>query len=164
MSKKVITIGNKTYIVDSDTKQMEEVESEADVPTEETEKDSSEKDENDKESVTEPAEDIETKINAAAANVVKELGLDDIKNQIRSISDELKSKGKEKESKKISALLNLEALMNKDVSKMTTREKVIGFFQAMVQNNTTVLKALSEGNAADGGYLFPDKQICLAHA
>jgi HK97 family phage major capsid protein len=68
-----------------------------------------------------------------------------------------KKKLSEKDQKKISDLINLEKLMKKDVSQMTAREKIIGFFQAMVQNNQPVLKALSEGVAADGGYLFPDE-------
>ena len=53
--------------------------------------------------------------------------------------------------------MDLEALMNKNVSEMTTKEKIVGFFQAMVQSNHPVMKALSEGTAADGGYLFPDE-------
>ena len=60
-------------------------------------------------------------------------------------------------SSKALNLLDLETLMNKDVSQMTVNEKVVGFFQAILQNNTTVLKALSEGTPADGGYLFPDE-------
>ena len=62
-----------------------------------------------------------------------------------------------KSEKKISALVDLEKLMNKSVDEMTAKEKITGFFQAMMQNNAPVLKALSEGTAADGGYLFPDE-------
>lgn len=36
-------------------------------------------------------------------------------------------------------------------------EKIVGFFKALVQNDRVALKALSEGVAADGGYLFPDE-------
>jgi len=45
----------------------------------------------------------------------------------------------------------------KTVDDLTKEEKIVGFFQALVRNDTVVLRALSEGVAADGGYLFPDE-------
>lgn len=39
----------------------------------------------------------------------------------------------------------------------TGDEKIIGFWKALVKNDHVALKALSEGVAADGGYLFPDE-------
>ena len=46
--------------------------------------------------------------------------------------------------------------LTKDViSKMTTRQKIVKFFQAAIQADHSSLKALSEGTAGAGGYLFP---------
>lgn len=42
-----------------------------------------------------------------------------------------------------------------EVDKLTKEEKIVGFFHALVSNNTMALKALSEGVNADGGFLFP---------
>ncbi|MHA1305398.1 MAG: phage major capsid protein [Candidatus Heimdallarchaeaceae archaeon] len=47
--------------------------------------------------------------------------------------------------------------MQKEVDGMTKEEKIIGFMQALLTDNKVALKALSEGVAADGGYLFPDE-------
>lgn len=109
----------------------------------------------DTESPVDTEESVDAKIDEATEKIVAKLGLDKIHKKL----DELATAQKESNlpEKKISALMDLEALMNKDVSKMTTKEKIVGFFQAMVQNNTPVLKALAEGTAADGGYLFPDE-------
>ena len=97
-------------------------------------------------------EEVDSKIDAATEKIMASLNLGDIHKKL----DEL-SKAKEVTATKSSALLDLEALMNKDVEKMTVKEKVVGFFQAIIQSNSAVLKALSEGTAADGGYLFPDE-------
>ena len=104
-----------------------------------------------------PAEDttddesVEEKIDEAAEKIVAKLGLDKIQAKL----DKLTAAKTVTSEKKISALMDLETLMKKNVSQMTTKEKIVGFFQAMVQSNHAVLKALSEGTAADGGYLFP---------
>lgn len=94
----------------------------------------------------------EERIDEVAEKIVASLGLDKIHAKLDALSEE-----KGEKNKKISGLMDLEALMNKSVDQMTTREKVVGFFQAMVQSNHAVLKALSEGTPADGGYLFPDE-------
>jgi HK97 family phage major capsid protein len=101
-------------------------------------------------------EAVDAKIDQAAEKIVAQLGLGDLHAKMDKIlSGQSDAKGAP--SKKASGLLDLERLMEKDVSEMTTKEKIVGFFQAMVQNNTPVLKALSEGTPADGGYLFPDE-------
>lgn len=106
------------------------------------------------EETTETEEGVEAKIDEAAEKIVAKLGLDKIYKKL----DELSTAQKEtKTEKKISALMDLEALMNKNISEMTSKEKIVGFFQAMVQSNHAVLKALSEGTTTDGGYLFPDE-------
>lgn len=43
------------------------------------------------------------------------------------------------------------------VDKLQGDEKIIGFFKALLQNNTVALKSLSEGVAVGGGYLVPDE-------
>lgn len=138
MNKKTIEIDGKTYVLkdaDVEVTPKEEVE---DTTTGET--------------VEEVVE--EEKIDEAVEKVVAKLGLDKIQKQLDDIQ---KGQNPSKPEKKISALMDLEALMNKSVGEMTTKEKIVGFFQAMVQNNHGVMKALSEGTAADGGYLFPDE-------
>ena len=96
--------------------------------------------------------DTEEKIEKAAEKIVASLGLDKIHSKLDALSAT-----KTVADNKPSALIDLEALMQKDVSEMTVKEKIVGFFQAMIKNNQPVLKALSEGTAADGGYLFPDE-------
>ena len=46
-------------------------------------------------------------------------------------------------------------IANRD--KLTKEEVIVGFFHALVTGNKRVAKALSEGTAADGGFLFPDE-------
>jgi len=95
---------------------------------------------------------VETdEIDSAVEKIMKSIGIDEINAKIKSIETKITPK-----DEKLTALLDLEKLMKKDVNSMTSREKIIGFFQAMIQRNHTVLKALSEGTAADGGYLFPE--------
>lgn len=143
MSKKV-EIDGKTYIL----KEVDEVETkeeeEAPVETEDTTE----------EEVKET--DVEEAIDAATEKIYAKLGLDKINEKMDKIlSAQTPAVKKEDDGKK--ALINLENLMKKDVSEMTSREKIVGFFQAMLQNNDAVMKALSEGTPADGGYLFPDE-------
>lgn len=45
----------------------------------------------------------------------------------------------------------------KDMDSLTKEEKIVGFWHALVTDNKAVLKALSEGTPADGGYLFPNE-------
>ena len=52
----------------------------------------------------------------------------------------------------------LDGELTKDViSKMTVRQKIVKFFQAAIQADHSTLKALREGTAGAGGYLFPDE-------
>lgn len=147
--KIVKTIDGKQYLVDTESKTMEEVsidKDEVETPVEDT-----------PETTETPKEEVEDEaIQKAAEDVVAGLGLDAIKKQLAELNSKLDKKEIKKDNK-TSQLLDLEALMQKDVSEMTAKEKTVGFFQAILQNNTTVLKALSEGTSADGGYLFPDE-------
>jgi len=146
--KKIVKIDGKTYTVDLDTKELEEVEEkeEEKVETPATEEEEVETTETDEEVSNE-------KIDAAAQKVMKSLGIDKLKEEVKNLTKTVTTNTPEK---KISALCDLEKLMSKDISEMTVKEKIVGFFQGMMQSNHAVLKALSEGTAADGGYLFPE--------
>jgi len=153
--KKIVKINGKTYIVDLDTQKMEEVEgdeSETETVEETVEEETVE--ETKEEEATESEDDVEEKVDEAAEKIMKSLGIDALKKEMKALSTKVETKGTDS---KYSALVDFEKLMNKSVSEMTSKEKIVGFFQGMVQSNTAVLKALSEGTAADGGYLFPDE-------
>jgi HK97 family phage major capsid protein len=90
-------------------------------------------------------EELDEKIQKAADDVICRLA--------KSIDN----KRLEGSGLKINKLLDLDTLMKKDASEMTTSEKVVGFFQALIQKDRIALKALSEGTSADGGYLVPDE-------
>lgn len=54
----------------------------------------------------------------------------------------------------------LQILNGKDISdknSLTKEEKIVGFYHALVMKDVVACKALAEGVAADGGYLFPDE-------
>lgn len=171
--KKIVKIGNKTFIVDSESKEVEEVEAEdgegVEVGAEGVEagegegsdagEDAGEGDGADAGdgAEAEPAEDVEKKIKEATDKVIANLGLDKLSKAVESLETKMTEKSATGKSKKVSALLDLETLMKKDVGEMTSKEKIVGFFQAMLQSNHSVMKALSEGTAIDGGYLFPDE-------
>lgn len=156
MGKKVIKIGDKSYLVDE--KELEEVE----VPEEEVEAPEEEEVEEEvkeeveevaEEEVEEAEEDFDKKLDEAAEKVLSKIGVSDLETRLASLEN---SKVKEVE-KKVTGIIDFEKLMKKDVSEMTANEKIIGFFQAAIRNDTASLKALAEGTAADGGYLFPDE-------
>jgi len=118
MSKK-ITINGKTYIED---------EGAAPETTEEEVKE---------EGVSEEV------IDETAQKILKSLGIDELRKSIAELK-QATSKDNGIDAKTAS-LIDLAGLMKKDVNQLTVQEKIIGFFQAMVQNNQTVMKALSEG-------------------
>jgi len=60
------------------------------------------------------------------------------------------------ENSKLKALFNGKDLV-KEKDTLTKEEKIVGFFHGLVTKNDAVVKALSEGTAADGGYLFPNE-------
>lgn len=142
MSKKTITINGKEYIEKDVDETVEEAQTE-ETPVEETTE----------ETETEESS-VEEQIDAVAEKVVASLGIQKLHEKIDALAQE---KAAPEVNKKNSTLIDLETLMQKDVSEMTSREKIVGFFQAMIKSNEPVLKALSEGTAADGGYLFPDE-------
>lgn len=140
MNKKLVKVNGKSYLLDIDTKTMEEVDVEETPSTEEP------KEEGEKE-----VEEKDEEIDEAVEKVMKSLGIEELKEQVASLTKV------NSEEKKVSALIDLEKLMKKSTEEMTAKEKIVGFFQGILQNNQAVMKALSEGQAADGGYLFPDE-------
>lgn len=105
--------------------------------------------------VEEPAAIPEEIVEEASKKILKSLGLDEMKN---AISELTKASQKDASSEARSkTLIDLAGLMKKDVNQLTAKEKIVGFFQAIMQNDHVAMKALSEGTAADGGYLFPDE-------
>lgn len=167
--KKIVKIGNKTFVVDSETKEVEEVEAEdgagegVEVGAKDTDKDTDEGNGDDSDNVdsgdgageddgegdgaeeVKPAKDVEKKIKEATDKVIANLGLEKLSKAVESLETKMTEKSATGKSKKVSALLDLEVLMKKDVDQMTSKEKIVGFFQAMIQSNHSVMKALSEG-------------------
>jgi HK97 family phage major capsid protein len=105
--------------------------------------------------VEEP-ENLDEEANKAAkiigASLRKELGIDELKKQVESV----KSYMDQPENAKLKTLLHGKNIVT-DKDKLTKEEKIVGFFHALVTRNEAAVKALSEGTAADGGYLFPDE-------
>jgi len=95
-------------------------------------------DEKEDEEKEEEEETLDEKVDDAAEKIMAKIDPERIKAQILK---DLK-KDMEVKDKKISDLVDLEKLMKKDVSEMTAKEKILGFFQAMIRNDKTVLKAL----------------------
>ena len=94
-------------------------------------------------------EGLDDKVDAAAEKILASIDPDAIKENV------LKQL-KEKDNSKVSSMLGKEYL-TKDVSKMTGREKGVTFAQAVIRGDTGVLKALSEGQTIEGGYLVPEE-------
>lgn len=97
--------------------------------------------------------DSETKAAAAAigSQLRKELGLDVISEQLKDLTEKHID---QPENSKLKEILNGKDLV-KDKASLTAEEKIIGFYHGLVTDDKEVLKALSEGVNADGGYLFP---------
>ena len=133
MGKKFVKINGKSYMMDTDTSDLEEAVVEGE-PSEEINEGT-------------PKEEgvSEEKIDEAAEKVAKSLGIDKLFSKMNEIEAKMNSSEKSEVAKKMSSLLDLGNLMKKGVDKMTAKEKIVGFYQAMMQSNHEVLKALSEG-------------------
>lgn len=151
-------VKGKTYIIDDKNLEAVDVDEEEKPKDEEIsegegdggdggkDEDDAGKEEGEDADVKEEAEEkFEKKLDKATEKVLKTLGVDKMKNEI----SDMKEKFEKKTDTKISALIDLEKLMKKGVDEMTSREKILGFFQGIMRNDKTVLKALSEGVAAD---------------
>lgn len=108
-----------------------------------------EKEEEVKEEEVKEEEVKEEEVKEVAEKISKYLNLGELKAKIDALV-ERKGPGV---AKKIFSEVDLK----KDTDSWTKEEKIVGFFTALVRNDKVALKALGEGVAADGGYLFPDE-------
>lgn len=123
-------------------KNTPEEETEEGVEEEEAEEEAEEEEEEETE------EETEEEVKEVAKKISKYLNLDGLQKKMDKII--------KKDSQMAKKLFSAEDT-KKEVENMTKEEKIVGFFSALVQNDTARIKALSEGVAADGGYLFPDE-------
>lgn len=112
---------------------------------EETEEEKEEETEKEEEGTEAEEEEVAEK---AAKKISKYLDLEALKTKIDKVIGRDESLAKK---------IYSESDLLKDKDNLTAEEKIVGFFQAMVNQDRVALKALSEGVAADGGYLFPDE-------
>lgn len=102
----------------------------------------------------EQRKEMETMAGDMAKKIVAGLGLE----KIADLSDKvekLMSKESVVDSKMVKILGGKDYL--KDADKLTKNEKIVGFFHALVTNNESAMKALSEGTSGDAsGYLLPE--------
>ena len=142
MSKKYIMAGGKKiYLKDGeDASEVLEEDEEVEVAAEDTEEVEPELDEK----VDEVAEKI-------VSSVTKRLGLDNLNEKVNEVLAN-QANGNSK---------IMEILKGKDLAKgkdqLTKDEKIVAFYHALVTDDKAVIKALSEGTAADGGNLFPNE-------
>jgi HK97 family phage major capsid protein len=94
---------------------------------------------------------IEEKAKKMAEIVKSELGLDSLKKEILDAIDEKELARSKDNVMKIFVGKD----MQKSIDEMTGEEKSQAFAHAIFTGNTTVLKTLSEGTNADGGYTVP---------
>lgn len=101
-----------------------------------------------------PADDpaVQAAAKSLGAALRKELGVEELKGAIDALGKHMETP----ENSKLKALLHGKDLV-KDKDQLTKEEKIVGFFHGLVTKNETILKALSEGTAADGGFLFPNE-------
>jgi HK97 family phage major capsid protein len=154
MGKKYIIVsGKKVYLKDGENPEVqdEDVEPNEEVPTGEVSEEETKPEEKPEEGIDEKVNDVSEKI---ANSIRAKLGIDkisDLNEKVSKLADN-QTKGNSK---------IMEILSGKDLStnksKLTKEEKIVGFYHALMQGDKAVCKALSEGTAADGGYLFPDE-------
>ena len=89
-----------------------------------------------------------------AKSIKTKLGLDNL-TDLNSKVDKILN-DQEKGNSKIAELLKGKDLASKKDT-LTKEEKIVGFYHALVTGDLAIVKALSEGTAAAGGYLFPDE-------
>lgn len=133
MKKFIMVNGKKVYI-------QEEKEAS------DSEKEEDKKDED--EGSDKPEEGSDEAIDAAAKRIGKTLSKELMANLNLNKKDE-------NVNSKVADFLKGKDLNDKDA--LTADEKIVGFWHALVNKDVVTCKALSEGTAADGGYLFPDE-------
>lgn len=149
--RKYIIINNEKHYIDSDFSEKEfECDGKKHVVFKEAEKPAEETDEQaDDKNIDEETEKAAKSLGAALR---KELGIDDLKGALEKVNQHVEMP----ENSKLREILHGKDLL-KDKGSLTAEEKIVGFFHGLVTNNNAVCRALSEGTAADGGYLFPDE-------
>jgi len=99
-----------------------------------------------------PEEVTETEVEEAAekilSNISAKFDLDGLKSKVNELVEK---------SQSVASKIYVSKDVSKDIDSLTKEEKIVGFFSALMRNDVPVLKALSEGTPADGGYLFPDE-------
>ncbi|HCX20584.1 MAG TPA: phage major capsid protein [Cytophagales bacterium] len=130
-------------------KSMEEDEKETDVVEETTEEVVEEAEEAAEDEET-SEKDLEEAAKNAASIISKELNLEKL-DKLFDLLEEI-----DDPAKNINKMLGKKSV-EKTVNSMTKEEIIVGFTKALIEDNKSVIKALSEGTAADGGNLFPDE-------
>lgn len=137
MGKKFIMVGGqKVYLKDGEpTPQVEE---EAD---------------------KQPEGDLDEKVDNVTEKIAKNLEAKlNFNEKIDALNEKVENllNNHTKANSKLSEILGGKDIV-KEKDKLTKEEKIVGFYHALVTGDNQVTKALSEGTAADGGYLFPDE-------
>lgn len=143
MGKKYIVINGKKHFI----KDADEVAETVDL-----------EDEGADEEVADDAADVDAEEKKLAKGIAKQvmanLGLESVKDLSDRVDGLMKSQYPT-DSKLTKILGGKDYIREKD--QLTANEKIVGFFHALVTGNEHATKALAEGVAADGGYLFPDE-------
>lgn len=112
----------------------------------------------DKAPAPEELDNLDAKVDEVTEKLAKsiktKLGLDNL-TDLNSKVDKILN-DQEKGNSKIAELLKGKDLASKKDT-LTKEEKIVGFYHALVTGDLAIVKALSEGTAAAGGYLFPDE-------
>lgn len=101
-----------------------------------------------------PADDPEVAKAAKSLGAAfrKELGIDKLVEAMERVNKTVEAP----ENSKLKALLHGKDLV-KDKDQLTKDEKIVAWFHGVATKNEVILKALSEGVDADGGFLFPNE-------
>ena len=103
-----------------------------------------------KEQIEQEEKDLNEKAKKLAAAVKAELGIDDMKKDILGVTEALKEKAADSIMKVFVA-----EDTKKAIDELTKEEKVAAYARAIFTADETALKALSEGENADGGFTVP---------
>jgi HK97 family phage major capsid protein len=160
MSKKVFVNGKWITVEDKHVKADDDKETEEEETT--TEETAEEAEETEEEETTEEVSDDEQKSIDASANKIAKSILKGMGNQVDNdavsklnskVDKLLSNHGQDDKLTKI--LSGKDAIA--DVDELTKEEKIVAFWHGLVTGNDAVVKALSEGTNADGGFLFPNE-------
>ena len=135
------------------SKKIEKKDVEEEKTEEDTEEETEEETEKEEEELEKAADALAQKVEQ---KISAKLNLKELREKISTItSGSLRSGRDYSMASKIFA----EGDVKKNVDALTKEEKIVGFFQALVNDDHVAMKALSEGVEAEGGYLFPDYEL-----